>query len=84
MAELYAKAGETVTCENGHPICDFVVDIRRGQPQHPATQLGNWRQPEPQVGTIPIPGCEKCGAPFTDGMLYHVGDSWRDPYNLRG
>ena len=73
----YAFAGETVTCENGHPICDFARDVVYGTMQDTKSDFGNWRQPAPQVGDFPIPGCAVCGAPFADGMVYHVGDSWR-------
>jgi hypothetical protein len=74
---VYAFAGETVTCENGHPICDFVETVELGQEQKVASQLGNWRQPSPEIGQIPIPGCNKCGAAFSNGMVYHIGSEWR-------
>lgn len=75
---VYAFAGETVTCENGHPICDFAVTVYRGQIQNVKTQLANWRQEEPALGAYPIPGCSICGAAFTNGTLYHIGEYWRD------
>ena len=46
-------------------------------------QLGDWQQREPMIGEFPIPGCEKCGAGWTDGMCYHFEDGWRDPYGHR-
>ena len=79
----YATVGETVTCTNGHPICDFVESVTLGQTEDPEKQLGNWRQPAPKVGELPIPGCAICGARFYVGLgLYHIGDSWRDPLEL--
>jgi len=78
---VYACKGETVTCENGHPICDFVETVHCGQNQDVRMQLGNWRQDEPQLGALPIPGCAVCGAAFTTGTHYHVGTEWRDPIN---
>lgn len=80
---VYAHAGETVTCENGHPICEFVETVVIGQMQEPARQLGNWRQDAPQVGAMPVPGCALCGAPFSDGSSYHFADGWRRGRPLR-
>lgn len=79
---IYANAGETVTCENGHPICDFVQETRTGETQDLENQLGNWRQAAPRRGDHPIPGCAICGAPFYNGLIFHIGDKWRDPYGL--
>jgi hypothetical protein len=78
--DVYATAGETVTCENGHPICDFLETVHVGQEQDADRQLGNWRQDKPTVGQFPIPRCAKCGAPFATGVVYHFRDGWRDPY----
>ena len=80
---IYAHAGETVTCENGHPICDFARDVYRGMMQDPPRDFTNWRQVVPVVGERLIPMCAVCGASFTNGLVYHVGDAWRDPYNIR-
>jgi hypothetical protein len=80
---VYAFAGETVTCENGHPICDFVETVYFGDFQRPDQQFGNWRQSKPQVGQLPLPVCEKCGAAFTDGMRYHIGEVWRTAMGAR-
>ena len=76
---IYAWVGDVVTCENGHPICVFMKTVKVGALQDPANQLGHWQQPEPKIGQYPIPGCARCGAPFTNGSFYHIGDSWRDP-----
>ena len=79
----YAQVGETVTCEKGHPICDFVQNVHIGQMQNLPEQLGNWRQPAPEVGQFPVPGCAICGGKFYVGVgLFHIGDSWRDPLEL--
>jgi hypothetical protein len=73
----YAVVGETVTCENGHPICDFMETVDVGQMQDLPRQLGNWRQETPTVGQFPIPGCAICGKPFTTGISFHIGKYWR-------
>ena len=75
---IYAEAGETVTCENGHPICEFMRTVRYGEMQNVEINLGNWKQTSPSAGTYPIPVCAKCGSPFTDGSRYHVGLFWRE------
>ena len=80
---VYAKAGEVVTCENGHPICEFVVDVISGATQNLPKQLGNWRQKVPTVGQMPIPRCAVCGARFAiAGGIFHIGSEWRDPYGM--
>jgi hypothetical protein len=82
---IYACADETITCENGHPICDFIETVYVGQHQDVERQLGNWRgnvvvgdaQFPPPVGTLPIPVCKLCGERFTTGGCYHFADGWR-------
>ena len=74
---VYAAAGATVTCANGHPICEFAETVYLGDFQDLPRQLGNWRQAEPVVGQCPIPGCARCGAAFTDGTRWHFADGWR-------
>jgi len=79
---VYASAGETVTCENGHPICTFVSNVCVGAIFR-ASDLGHWRQEEPKVGQRPIPRCAACGARFAlAGNIFHIGDFWRDPHGL--
>ena len=78
---VYAWSGETVTCENGHPICDFARTVLLGDIQNPSEDFCNWRQEEPTVGQLPLPRCAVCGGEFVKGgMVYHVGKFWRDPY----
>ncbi|QPF87010.1 hypothetical protein IC762_12220 [Bradyrhizobium genosp. L] len=79
----YARKGETVTCEAGHPICDFVETVYVGEIQDVDGEIGNWRQEKVVRGTIPIPGCAICGAAFTDGIIFHIGNEWRDPLGRR-
>ena len=76
---VYAYKGETITCENGHPICDFARTVKIGEIQNGTDDLTDWRQPIPVVGTFPVPGCAICGARWSDGVVFHVGNSWRDP-----
>jgi len=83
MSVIYASAGDTVTCENGHPICDFLEDVAVGKIPDLHKQLGNWRQPEPQKGDLPKDHpCAVCGArwfnhPATLGVTFHFQDGWR-------
>ena len=78
----YALAGEIVTCENGHPICEFTDHVCVGE-SFRSRDLTNWRQEEPKVGQVPIPRCAVCGARFVlGGNVFHIGDSWRDPDGL--
>lgn len=79
---VYALAGEIITCENGHPICEFVKTVETGAIQNVAEQIGKWRQKAPTVGDFPIPGCAICGAEWTDGQTYHIAGAWRDPYGF--
>lgn len=73
----YAAAGEQVTCENGHLICEFLVDVAVGQTQDLERQLGNWTQEPPEIGQISVPGCAVCGAEFYRGGVFHFSDGWR-------
>ena len=73
----YAHAGEQVTCENGHEVCKFTVDVYIGQNQDLQHQLGHWTQEEPIVGGE-IPECMRCGAPFyRAGGFFHFKEGWR-------
>jgi hypothetical protein len=78
----YATEGEAITCENGHYICDFVQTVYEGDIQNVEEQLGNWQQTKPKLGVIPLPCCEKCGAQWTLGVIYHIEGGWRDPHGL--
>ena len=73
----YARAGETITCTEGHPIADFVNTVYLGDMQDVEKDIGNWRQEKPFVGQIPLPVCAICGANFTGGSVYHFADGWR-------
>jgi hypothetical protein len=73
----YARAGETITCTEGHPIADFQRDIYFGDWQDVENDIGNWRQDKIPPGTHPIPGCAVCGASFCVGSIYHFADGWR-------
>lgn len=74
---IYARAGDAVTCENGHEICRFAADVSAGQ-QFEAAHLTGWTQREPRVGAG-IPVCATCGARFMEGMpvVFHFQDGWR-------
>lgn len=72
---ILARAGDALTCPNGHPVADIVRDIRLGQPCLPE-MFTNWRGREgwtpsagdPAAGIVgdPLPMCLTCGAdPWT-------------------
>ncbi len=71
----YAKAGDVVTCENGHAICSFVRDVDVGE-AFDAAAVDGWTQPEPKIGDIVSP-CAKCGARWFKGVYFHFEDGWR-------
>lgn len=75
---IYAEKGETVTCTNGHPICDFAETVPYGRPMNLPKELTNWRQEPPVVGELDV-RCAQCGAPFYDFGRFHIGQSWRPP-----
>ncbi|MGQ9370402.1 hypothetical protein [Azospirillum sp. ST 5-10] len=76
MSAPYARAGEVVTCTNGHPICEFAEDAALLDGQRPG-HLTGWRQPEPLFGG-PIPTCAVCGAEFYRGPgVFHFAEGWR-------
>jgi hypothetical protein len=79
----YAREGEVVTCENGHPVCEFVQTVFMGDMQDLENQLGFWHQPKPEVGQLEIPRCAKCNGRFyISGGIMHLKDGWRDPYGM--
>ena len=77
---LDAKAGEQVTCENGHVICEAVQNIATAAPYSSADWTG-WTQPEPMMGTeLGRCNCTVCGARWVKGpgAIFHFADGWRD------
>jgi hypothetical protein len=74
-ATTYAKAGDTVTCENGHIICTFKRNVIVGE-EFDSSALGEWTQPQPQLGAIDVP-CSTCGARWFKGPYFHFTDGWR-------
>lgn len=82
--KFLARKGEVVTCENGHEICDVVVDIAAGDAVRSSGQFANWRSgmPEPKPSE-PLAPCAVCGArwagkpPGFTGSVLHIGKEWR-------
>lgn len=73
----YALSGEKVTCENGHVICEFMVDVFVGQTQDLGRQIGNWTQEAPMVGAD-VQVCAVCGGEFYKaGGVFHIEHGWR-------
>lgn len=79
MADLYAKEGEEVTCENGHLFGHFVHDI----PLHGVVKSADFVYTDgtpAAYGTVP-PKCE-CGArafrsAWLGGWQAHFENGWR-------
>jgi len=63
------KAGEFITCTNGHLVCEVVEDIAPAT-RNWATHLGRFRGREPVIGG-PKPFCE-CGAEWVCAQVFHV------------
>ena len=77
LAKVYARKGETITCENGHPICEFADDVYVGNLPKPSNFI-NWTQEEPEFGSRPK--CAVCNGDFWvggEGFRVHIGDAWR-------
>lgn len=71
-----AKAGEKVTCENGHHICTVGRDVEAGGVQKPEDFV-DWKHPEPELAaTFPIK-CTVCGAPWITPEAICIGGEWR-------
>lgn len=70
----YAKAGEAVTCELGHPIARAARDIVKGEAAFSPGQF-EWLIQEPLPLDVP-PTCS-CGAPFFRAGRYHFEGGWR-------
>ena len=66
---ILARAGDTLTCPNGHAVADIVRDVRLGDRLVPA-MFANWRSREgwspragdPRTGTVgnALPMCPVC------------------------
>ncbi len=87
---IFAKAGELVTCENGHEICEVATDLHT-QAKITASQFRNWRFPIDTTPGNTVPNCPQCGAKFMghpepdkfpEGGKLHVGDEWRPVVNV--
>lgn len=80
--KLWAAKGETVTCTQGHSICDIAHDIYIGQPRA-AGHFTNWHQPQPDhYKPVADIACTECGGSWingnpSDGYRFHFPDGWR-------
>lgn len=78
-AILYARAGEMVTCADGHPICEVVRDLPLDAPADFTRDLKfsgrrkRWAQR--------TSGCKRCGALWIVGQdgggTLHFAEGWR-------
>lgn len=78
---IFAKAGEWVTCESGHRICQIARDLELGELQL-ANDFTNWQQDEPAPGAM-IAQCAVCGGDWyrgVTGLEMHIGGKWREPF----
>ena len=80
---LIAKAGEIVTCESGHEICDVAEDIY-GHGRIASKQFANFRWDYAPKSGETVPNCPQCGArfilaraPHLGGGVVHIDDEWR-------
>ena len=73
---IFAKKGELVTCDKGHPICRVAEDIDRGG--RITTKLFDEWTITPPKPFEKIEPCW-CGSEYirTDGRQLHVGGEWR-------
>jgi len=84
--KLWARKGESVTCINGHPICDIAHDIYSGDARG-KSDFTNWHQPEPGISeSVAGLRCKVCRGAWIrgnprDGYQFHFGtnpkDGWR-------
>ncbi|MDQ2083199.1 hypothetical protein RA307_23695 [Xanthobacteraceae bacterium Astr-EGSB] len=77
--DVYATRGETITCEDGHPICDMAVTAHVGDTLFLTASFMRWRQPAPYFDDEPIPHCWQCGCDWHCAGFLHFGDRWRIP-----
>ena len=73
----YAYEDDWVTCENGHKICRFNKTVYVGERQDVETQIVDWTQPAPEIGSEQDQLCAKCQAPFWSKQLFHFENGWR-------
>lgn len=78
-----ARAGEVITCENGHPIYEMTTDVFLDNTVFPSqVKPANPLVDEPFVhDEINIP-CPECGAAFSmtnkhGGVRFHFSDGYR-------
>ena len=81
-SQLYARKGECITCINGHAICEFFRDVKRGDGRS-AEDFTNWRQPEPdKSASVADIRCIECRGSWIngnarDGYQFHFSEGWR-------
>lgn len=77
----FAVRGETVTCTNGHEICDVAQDLTAEMTLR-VNQFDNWRIKKPESGDG-ISVCPICGADYlrreNQRLRLHIAGGWRDP-----
>lgn len=69
---LLIRAGEIVTCENGHEICEVACDIHRDD-ELKAEQFRNFRQIEQPKDGDPMLPCKICGGAYHAKGLGYFG-----------
>lgn len=75
MSQLYARKGEWVCCEQGHPIVQCMRDIKVDE-LYDAQAFGNWKQTPPERGDVASP-CVICGSRWFAGMNLHFAGGFR-------
>ena len=80
---IFAKAGDLVTCENGHPICTVAVDLNT-QAKMTSAQFKDWQIDIDTSPGVAMPSCPICGAKFIghppgtfpDGGKIFINGEW--------
>jgi hypothetical protein len=75
MTKLYARWGDVVTCESGHPVALITKDIETGTLYESGQMVFIPPEIEPKVGTFPR--CN-CGAAWwkPGTFLHFAGPGW--------
>lgn len=79
---VFAKKGDQVTCENGHPICIVAGALKKGFPIT-ASDFKNWKIKIDLSSGAEIPFCPHCGGLFigkpreNEGFKIFIDGQWR-------
>lgn len=63
MSAVFAKAGDKVTCPNGHPICTVAADLLKGEIVK-SSLFKDWTFDLDLSSGAKVPPCPTCGEIF--------------------